>query len=142
MDLKATPDGGYIVCGAIDPPDDGGVHPLRYGWLLKLDEHGCLVPGCHLSTSTEETAAPAAALALYPNPARDFLNFELRAVRPAPDGLFRILDAQGRVLQSMPAGAAPGTVVVPVHGWPAGAYVLQYLEGGQVRAAEKFLKVE
>ncbi|WP_170254906.1 hypothetical protein, partial [Phaeodactylibacter luteus] len=25
MDLKATPDGGYIVCGAIDPPDDGGV---------------------------------------------------------------------------------------------------------------------
>jgi len=142
MDLKATPDGGYIVCGAIDPPDDGGVHPLRYGWLLKLDEYGCLVPGCHLSTGTEEEAAPRPALALYPNPARDFLNFELRGARPAPDGVFRILDAQGRLLQTIPGREALGTLVVPVHDWAAGAYVVQYLEGGQARAAEQFLKVE
>jgi len=142
MDLKATPDGGYIVCGAIDPPYDGGVHPLRYGWLLKLDEHGCLVPGCHLSTGTEEEAAPRPALALYPNPARDFINFELRGARPAPDGVFRILDAQGRLLQTIPGREALGTLVVPVHDWAAGAYVVQYLEGGQARAAEQFLKVE
>jgi len=142
MDLKATPDGGYIVCGAIDPPDDGGVHPLRYGWLLKLDEHGCLVPGCHLETSTEEAAAPAATLALYPNPARDFINFELRGARPAPDGVFHILDAQGRLLQTIPGREALGTIVVPVHDWAVGAYVVQYLEGGQARAAEQFLKVE
>jgi hypothetical protein len=142
MDLKATPDGGYIVCGAIDPPDDGGVHPLRYGWLLKLDEHGCLVPGCHLPNSTAPEPGTPPQLALFPNPARDFINFELRGARPAPDGVFRILDAQGRLLQSIPAREAPGTVVVPVQDWAAGAYVVQYLEGGQLRAAEQFLKVE
>jgi hypothetical protein len=142
MDLKATPDGGYIVCGAIDPPDDGGVHPLRYGWLLKLDEHGCLVPGCHLPNSTATEPGTPPRLALFPNPARDFINFELRGARPAPDGAFRILDAQGRLLQSLSAREALGTVVVPVHDWAAGAYVVQYLEGGKVRAAERFLKVE
>jgi hypothetical protein len=45
-------------------------------------------------------------------------------------------------LQSIPAQEALGTVVVPVHDWAAGAYVVQYLEGGQLRAAERFLKVE
>ncbi|MEQ8703361.1 MAG: hypothetical protein RIC19_05555 [Phaeodactylibacter sp.] len=142
MDLKATPDGGYIVCGAIDPPDDGGVHPLRYGWLLKLDEHGCLVPGCHLPNSTAPEPGIPPRLALFPNPARDFINFELRGARPDPDGAFRILDVQGRLLQDIPAREALGTVVVPVHDWAAGAYVVQYLEGGQIRAAERFLKVE
>jgi hypothetical protein len=142
MDLKATPDGGYIVCGAIDPPDDGGVHPLRYGWLLKLDEHGCLVPGCHLPNSTAVEPGTPPQLALFPNPARDFINFELRGARHAPDGAFRILDAKGRLLQSKPAREALGTVVVPVQDWAAGAYVVQYLEGGQLRATEQFLKVE
>ncbi len=142
MDLKATPDGGYIVCGAIDPPDDGGVHPLRYGWLLKLDEHGCLVPGCHLPNSTAPEPGTPPQLALFPNPARDFINFELRGARPAPNGVFRILDVQGQLLQTIPAQEALGTVVVPVHDWAAGAYVVQYLEGGQLRATERFLKVE
>ncbi|NRA48485.1 MAG: T9SS type A sorting domain-containing protein [Phaeodactylibacter sp.] len=142
MDLKATPDGGYIVCGAIDPPDDGDVHPLRYGWLLKLDEHGCLVPGCHLPNSTTQEHDLQPQLALFPNPARDFINFELRGARPAPDGAFRILDAQGQLLRSIPAQKALGTVVIPVHDWAAGAYVVQYLEGGQLRAAERFLKVQ
>ncbi|NRA48483.1 MAG: T9SS type A sorting domain-containing protein [Phaeodactylibacter sp.] len=142
MDLKATPDGGYIVCGAIDPPDDGGVHPLRYGWLLKLDEHGCLVPGCHLPNSTTQEPDLQPQLALFPNPARDFINFELRGARTDHDGAFRILDAQGRLLRSIPAQKALGTVVIPVHDWAAGAYVVQYLEGGQARAAERFLKVE
>ena len=142
MDLKATPDGGYIVCGAIDPPDDGGVHPLRYGWLLKLDEHGCLVPGCHLPNSTTQEHDLQPQLALFPNPARDFINFELRGARTDPDGAFRILDTQGRLLRSIPAQKALGTVVIPVHDWAAGAYVVQYLEGGQLRAAERFLKVE
>jgi hypothetical protein len=142
-DIQATPDGGYIISGWVWPQvevEQG--FPPRYGWLLKVDEHGCLIPDCHLTTSTEEASAPRPALALYPNPARDFLNFELRGARPAPDGVFRILDGQGRLLRRLPAREALGTVVVPVHDWAAGAYVVQYLEGGQVRAAERFLKVE
>ena len=115
---------------------------MRYGWLLKLDEHGCLVPGCHLPNSSAPEPGTVQQLALFPNPARDFINFELRGARPAPDGAFRILDVQGRLLQSIPAREALGTVVVPVHDWAVGAYVVQYLESGRVRAAERFVKVE
>ena len=140
MDLKATPDGGYIVCGAIDPPDDGDVHPLRYGWLLKLDEHGCLVPGCHLPTSTEETVAPIPTLALYPNPAQDFLNFELRGHTPESGATYRISDSSGRVLRSYPAEAVYGTGMVDVSAWPAGTYVLQLVEQGKVLVARQFVK--
>ena len=140
-DIQATPDGGYIISGWVWPQvavEQG--FPPRYGWLLKVDEYGCVIPGCHLTTATETASPPSPELALYPNPVRDFLNFELREYSPLPKATYRILDPAGRVLRSYPAEAVYGTGIVDVSAWPAGIYVLQLLEQGEVRAARQFVK--
>ena len=33
--------------------------PSQQGWLLKADEYGCLVPGCEVVQSAEDSKSPA-----------------------------------------------------------------------------------
>ncbi|MBX2926654.1 MAG: T9SS type A sorting domain-containing protein [Saprospiraceae bacterium] len=141
-DLKETPDGGFILCGESRNPNTLAPGEIaQQAWLLKLDQYGCLVPGCHITTSAAEPEPERLHLALYPNPAAEYLNFYLRA--PAGVGSevsFRIFDAGGRLLREFPHASPDATYVVSVWDWPAGLYVLQCVSGGQVLAVEKFLK--
>ncbi|MCR9103548.1 MAG: hypothetical protein NXI25_26620, partial [bacterium] len=53
-------------------------------------------------------------------------------------GALQLLDLQGRILQSHPAGRIDEvTSILPVQALPAGAYVLRYVADGQVLAAER-----
>ena len=108
--------------------------------MLKVDEHGCLIPGCHLINSAEELENGQAELAIYPNPARDFLNFQLRGVVPEPDGEFRIVDIAGKTMKAGKAGNLADTYIVPVEGWPVGTYFLQYLQGNSLLLSQPFIK--
>jgi hypothetical protein len=141
-DLKETPDGGFILCGESRNPNTPAPGEItQQAWLLKLDQYGCLVPGCHVTTSVAEPEPERLRLALYPNPAAEYLNFYLRA--PAGVGSevsFRIFDAGGRLLREFPHASPDATYVVSVWDWPAGMYVLQCVSGGQVLAVEKFIK--
>ncbi len=136
-DLKNTPDGGYIICGRTWPDS---VSQNR-AWLMKLDQHGCLVPGCHLLDDVDEAAEMPIGLAIYPNPTSDFLNFQLRGSPLSKEGVFRIVDAKGRLVKTYRSETRSGdTYVVPVFDWPVGIYFLQYLLDGQLIVSEKFIK--
>lgn len=138
FDMKATPDGGYVLVGYSQ--NLGLPAP---GWIMKVDEHGCLIPDCHLNDDTTSVARDLekrVELAIYPNPASDFLNFQLRGERPAKGGSFRIVGTAGEVLAEIKGAKTGNTFTVPVHGWPDGTYFLQYIENGEVRAVEKFVK--
>jgi hypothetical protein len=134
-DFKATPDGGYIVVG------NTGEGTLDFGWIMKLDSFGCLIPGCNANDGPNATkeAKPSFKLAIYPNPATDFLNFELRTQRLLPHATFRIVDAGGRVVKEYKTETPGDTFIVPVRDWAAGAYFLQYFADGEVRATERFV---
>lgn len=73
--------------------------------MLRVDEEGCLVPGCHLVSTEEEAAAPALSLHLYPNPAQEYLYVLLRdaGIAHRRGAALQLLDLQGRILQSHPA---------------------------------------
>jgi hypothetical protein len=137
-DLKETPDGGLIICGESKDWGDGATYPQQ-AWLLKLDQYGCLVPGCHLIDATEETK-PEIKLAIYPNPASDYLNFYLRTPVPVREASFRIVNAAGAVVREFRNDMPGATYMVPVWEWAAGIYFLQYLENGLVRCSEQFVK--
>jgi hypothetical protein len=129
-------DGGFVVCGTTDTSSQ----PLSSeGWLLKLDEFGCLVPGCQLADTN--TAAPPmlpvnCMLEVWPNPIRGSFTVEL----PFDDGWhLQLFDISGRLVEERalvaPLGPPGQTVRTGVGGaggqrWnvasvPAGLYLLR-----------------
>ncbi|WP_156039975.1 hypothetical protein, partial [Aureispira sp. CCB-QB1] len=75
-DAERTPDGGFLVCGEANGVDTIPSNPIIFqqGWLIKLDEQGCLVPDCHTTTGVLPLEQGGAiSLLLYPNPTTDYL---------------------------------------------------------------------
>lgn len=136
-DMKATPDSGYVVVGY--SPNVGQHVP---GWIMKVDKHGCLIPGCNANdgpnATTEELVEMK--LAIYPNPTSDFLNFELRSPRLPQRASFRIVDANGKVVKEKKSDSPKDTFIVPVREWASGVYWLQLIDSGRVIHSEKFIK--
>ncbi|MEO1261730.1 MAG: T9SS type A sorting domain-containing protein [Bacteroidota bacterium] len=137
-DLKNTPDGGYVICGETDPSNIGDIKDGS--WLMKVDEHGCLIPGCQL-VSTDDLPGQPVKLAIYPNPVSRFLNFQLRGEVPQlKGGRFRIIDASGRALREVEDAYPGDTHILSISEWPSGTYFLQYILDGQIITSERFIK--
>ena len=139
-DLEETSDGGFIMVGEARP--SGGADtlfppPIQQGWLLKVDEHGCLVPGCHLLNAVEEVADHSPLLRLYPNPAGDYLHVYFRHPQAPSGGHFRLINVQGLELRSWPATASDTTYILYLDDCPPGLYFLQYWERGRLVRVEK-----
>ena len=140
-DLKTTPDGGYVIVGETRPKLPSG--QVQRAWIMKLDRHGCLIPDCHggdtVVVATKQPVGAQLRLAIYPNPTSDFLNFQLRSAMPIHKARFRVVDTSGRVVKELESRMPKETHIVPVQGWAAGVYFLQYVEGGLVKQSEKFV---
>jgi hypothetical protein len=142
FDVEQTHDGGYLIAGQALFTGQG---PYQQGWLLKLDQHGCLVPGCHLPDTTNSIlplhAQPQAELKLYPNPAVDYLNVLYRNKQVGEKLTFRILDVQGRVIQSHTTrDISDKTYIFPVWELLGGWYVLEVRQDGVLVGSELFVK--
>jgi len=141
--INRTSDGGLIMIGAVRQSTTGE-QPLLYStWVLKLDEHGCLTPGCHTVGVADYEMGLQNTLHLSPNPASEQVQVTLQL----PEG-YRLegvveallLDAKGRtvVRQRMANSPAELRGTLDVGGLPAGLYYLhlrdgvKWLAGGKV----------
>ena len=138
FDLKETPDGGFILCGESRDREAGAVIPQQ-AWLLKLDNHGCLVPGCHLIDDIQETASASYELKLFPNPTADFLNIFMRHHRGNRVFNFRIRDATGRIMLDFEQTMQEETLMIDLAGYPNGIYFLEISQNGRILGSEKFV---
>jgi hypothetical protein len=131
-DIKKTPDGGFVLVGQARDRSSQAEYPQQ-GWLLKVDEHGCLVPGCHL-TSVEElpNASFSITLTPYPNPAGEELFLFFRPPDSHDTYQFRIFDLQGREMWAFSHTGGATTFILDSSSWPAGSYWVQVLHEGQV----------
>jgi hypothetical protein len=99
--VRATSDGGLIMCGSTR---QGVTDPLPYlqsNWLIKLDEHGCLVPGCQNVGIDEVALGLSEYLHISPNPLAQGQQLRVSFDPPAgfaAKGPLRVvlLDATGR----------------------------------------------
>lgn len=138
-DMKETPDGGFIICGEARDLGIGAEYPQQ-AWLLKLDGYGCLIPGCHLLDGSDEEKKEAIHFSIYPNPAVDYLNFQILGNPSLINGQVNISDVTGRILQSFLLNGYQGeTFILPVLNYPTGIYNLQYLVDGKIAGTEKFI---
>lgn len=138
-DAERTYDGGFLVCGEAKGTGSGAI---QQGWLLKLDEHGCLVPGCHLPLGVLPVGVVENfRLSLYPNPTTDYLNVHYQAIKTGGELRFSVIDMQGRELQNYAtADVSDKTYIVPVYDLVVGIYVLEIRQDGKLLKAEQFVK--
>lgn len=132
-DLKETGDGGFIICGEVDAT--GVNHPFQ-AWLMKVDEYGCLVPGCQDVNSIDEEKEEIG-INLFPNPTTDYLNIYLPP--GANDGTFSIVNLEGKQMKQFSAKYGDSTYVVDVSDFSSGVYFLHYSRKGKVVNTQKFI---
>jgi len=137
-DVIETPDGGFAAVGVANVSPG---YPSDDTWIVKVDQYGCLVPGCHL-INVEELEASGGRMMVYPNPVRDVLNVYLATSPPTPlrgrggTPMLSLTDMQGRTVKQWRAESNHTTYMADVSGLGAGVYVLRY-EGGGVVLTEK-----
>jgi len=143
--ITETSDGGFACTGEANIyPGDAFPEYLQTGFVLKLDEYGCLEEGCHLDdpvVSMEEVIKETN-LSIYPNPtSRDItINYTLPST---PDQLtLSIHNIMGKAVHTQPLPVYEGSVRVELDkNLAAGTYFCHLMADGQVVGVERFVLV-
>lgn len=147
-DLKATPDGGFVMVGesrrrATNFQTDTTDAFTQRGWILKVDADGLLQPSCQDTTvsSVDIPREDGVSALVFPNPTSDLLNIR-------PEGrwgstlTFQILDQFGRVVlrrdRNLPFTGSVN-YSLPVDALPSGVYRVVVVDGTK-RLVKTFVK--
>ena len=154
-DMKATPDGGYIMAGeatasCLEWPECDEF--TQQGWLLKVDGCGCLVPGCDEGCTVgidEQDAAGHAdegqhLFMVGPNPAKDMLNVYLNKISNIQLSSFNIQvhDMQGNFVKSFTLKHDDTTYMIDTAGLAGGEYVLSLMSENVMLQCERIVVVK
>jgi hypothetical protein len=142
LDMKATPDGGFIMAGeatasCLEWPCLAGDPFTQQGWLLKVDGCGCLVPGCDEScivdVAEQEDGSSSDTNRQYmkvgPNPASDVLHIYLSSLSPNQSSgcHIQLHDLQGNVIRSLHLKQDDTTYIIDTASLPNGEYILSLM---------------
>jgi ribosome modulation factor len=134
-DFTELTTGELVAVGVAWP--QGGDEPLGQDtWILKTDEYGCLIPGCHVSV--EELERQEQSFLVGPNPASDRLNIYLPGeVTRTHHTQFRLTDLTGKLIREFSADTGSTTYMLDVSEYPAGLYLLTLVVDGQMIKTER-----
>ena len=127
LGITPTSDGGYIMAGEYISTA-GNIFPedIQTAIAVKVDEYGCLEPGCQLADAVVEIKKADLGLVVYPNPASGFVNVAV-AANVKVDKV-RVYEVTGRVvlIQSplIPLRQG-GTISLDVGGLSPGMYLFE-----------------
>ena len=140
--MDTTSDGGLVLTGTAYEGING-VEPFNHKtWILKLDQHGCLVPGCHTVGLQDYEMALQGALQVSPNPTQDVLRFSLDLPSGYPlQGKVQalVLDAQGKEVarQNIAANGLQVAGTIALNGQAPGLYYLHLRDEVKWLAGQK-----
>jgi hypothetical protein len=102
-----------------------------YGWVLRTDSVGCLLPNCsHVGIEDEENLI---SLKVYPNPSSNIINFQFE---PDENIHLEIYDLLGKQIF---AREIQNSTQINVETWPKGIYLYQLNTKGVLRGSGKFI---
>lgn len=134
-DAKITPDNGIIVAGWIQQDNNDPNPQLNTPWLFKVDEYGCLEPGCQFVNVEEITIGLENTMTVFPNPVRSeaSVRFDLARTFSSTTTELVIIDLQGRevVRQPIPSAIDDQTIIsLDVQSLSSGIYLVHWVDGG------------
>jgi hypothetical protein len=140
MDVEPTTDGGFVLTGSTRLSFQ---FPTVL-WLLRLDEHGCVEPGCQ-SIGVDEVliGLPEDALRCGPVPTNDLLSVHMKLPETFdPLGNMRLVitDLKGSEVhvEQMDARRTQ-QAVIRVDSWGSGTYVVHLADDGRLLASRKIV---
>ncbi|MCB9317319.1 MAG: T9SS type A sorting domain-containing protein [Lewinellaceae bacterium] len=139
-DIVPDPHGnGYWLAGSV-ANKDGTDPPHQRSWLLKIDNYGCLVPGCNNYTDVVDLDKFDSDLLLYPNPTKEQLSVVLKGNLIASDlKHLGISDIYGTIILKMETNSLEYQYVIPLEELPKGVYYLWITdENGKVLSSKPF----
>ena len=121
--VTPTSDGGFICAGEYHS-DAGGLFPnfVQSAFAMKLDEYGCLEPGCQVADAVEEVDRSSGGIKVYPNPAQQFTVFEYRLQENAHNPSISIWTTTGTLLSQRLLGSTEGIWTWDTQQVPDGLY--------------------
>ena len=132
-DMERTSDGGYIMVGQAKHFNQ----PIsQQAWIIKVDEYGCLVPGCQIIDAVENPRSNFR-LQIFPNPTSEQLNIYFSTKDFSSGEKFRLISLEGKVVKTFDVTANDTTYMMSVESVPSGIYFLQYLKNGNLMKTEQ-----
>ncbi len=130
--IKTTPDGGFVCLGTHRAGQFDEVPQAISPWVIKVDEFGCLEPGCQFVGIEELVVDLMGSLSVYPNPAQTSVNVKIDAPHLAgqTSGTELVMhDSQGRIVLRQPLTAVAGeAVTLDVSNLPTGMYIVHWVK--------------
>lgn len=132
FDIENTPDGGFVACGYVT---DFDVNPEISAWVIKVDEFGCLEPGCQNVAVDEIRLDMQGAMTVYPNPVRsnctirlDLSHSKLHSITASTTLI--VTDPNGRQIQNMtiPPMGLQYQLDINMSGMASGLYQAHWLD--------------
>jgi len=139
-DVIHTTDGGFLACGEAFNANASSPINAQLSWLVKMDEHGCIVPGCHDLIDNTISVSNAVGLKLFPNPVSDVLNVSINHQGSYGEAQIIINNSMGQQLKTYPIKLPNLTMMIDVGRFMSGTYYLTYVVDGVVLRTKGFVK--
>jgi hypothetical protein len=138
-DVIETPDKGYLACGVVypEPPDTGS----QDGWILKVDSLGCeSVDYCWVGMKEENPLPANEEIEIYPNPAEEEAQFDLRITIYDLRIEICLYDIFGREVKKLPLAQGQTGLKMDVSNLSPGLYVAVVESDNRIIARKKLVK--
>lgn len=135
-DVVFNEDGGYTAVGWTFPNVEEGLS--QDGWLVRTDEFGCVIPGCHVGLAEMNWDSH---FNVFPNPFTDELIVILNDPLSSQYHKISIYDIQGVLVKSIAANWANSSQNLSVASLPAGTYFIKLESDGIQFQGQKLLKL-
>jgi hypothetical protein len=142
-DIEVLPDGGFIAAGYTQEYTPINSHYDYWGWLIRTDSFGCIVPGCQLLNNTENVAVVFDnEVTVFPNPASEVVKFKFE--KPINENVeIRVYSGLGQLVGQITEVSGQANVnystdaTMKVSDWHSGMYFYGvYVEGVLVKQGQ------
>jgi hypothetical protein len=144
-DISLAADHGFVATGqayTLSPPNN-----VQKMWVLKVDSVGCEIENCWVGIEEEHGGMEVwgqGALEVWPNPAREVLNFKVSGLSSGRNYSLCIYDIFGRpapTLIHLPADGEGSGWTIDISTLPPGIYIAVLRDGQMIKASKKFVVV-
>ncbi len=135
MDFDTVEGGGFVCTGIVTRASQQDQDEL---WLMRLDEFGCLEPGCQNVNVSEIVIGFENSMKVFPNPVRDHATVQFEISNPAilqnnfSKTQLIVTDISGREVEriNLPSFGSSYQLELNTSQYAAGLYQVHWVSGG------------